>query len=772
MKKILLLFVSLFVSGIALQASIKDYSVELVEQDANHVRIKFVLNDYKLLNQAEINNEMHQILYSNGGFPTLESGIPDLLHFTSNIQLPDRGTSNIVLVKSSYKDLQNINIVPSKGSLKRNIDPSTIPYVKGQVYNENKFYPSSISDLGNPYIHRSVRAQNVVFHPFQYHPIDNTLRVYESIVVDVFFDKKKSGSNELQNKSIETPNSINKLNSRRYLNYQPQKYVSLGESGKILVVYYDSFLSQLSNWKEWKVRSGFDVEMVPVSTIGNNQSSIYNYVKNYYQNNPDFLFLVLVGDHQQVACYNAGSTGGWNSEIKWSDSKYALIDGNDWYPEIYVGRFSAATTTQLENQIERNMEYEVYPDTGGHYLRAIGLGSNEGQGNGHMGEADWQHLRNIRTDLLGYGFTQVHEFYDGSHGGADASGNPNSTIINAAVNEGITLFNYTGHGDLNSCITGNYSSSNINSATNSGKYPLVISVACNNGTFTTGTCLAEAWQRATHNTLGSPTGSIGVAASSILMAWAPPMATQDEIVDILTEKYPSNQLQTLGGLFYSGQMYMMDSYNSSTTAKEVYETWVFFGDPTVMIRSDVPTDISVTHDTLKYTGLTELSIGCDVEEAKVTLFLRDSLIGKSSVVNGQVDFVFDSILTVDSLSIVASAYNKIPYFGKVSIIEEPVPDPINSDVGVFSVFPNPVNPIETTTINLTFELTNDETVNFYIYNQLGQLIHEEIRDLPEGVYGISNPVSIDLAKRKLKTGVYRISSNINDAKVHSQFIVF
>ena len=139
MKKILLLFVSLFFSGLALQASIKDYSVELVEQDANHVRIKFVLNDYQLLNQAEINNKMHQILHSNGGFPTLESGIPDLLHFTSNIQLPDRGTSNIVIVNSSYNDLQNINIVPSKGSLKRNIDPSTVPYVKGQVYNENKF---------------------------------------------------------------------------------------------------------------------------------------------------------------------------------------------------------------------------------------------------------------------------------------------------------------------------------------------------------------------------------------------------------------------------------------------------------------------------------------------------------------------------------------------------------------------------------------------------------------------------------------------------------
>lgn len=750
------MFAALSISWLSLQASVKDYSVELLEQDANHVRIKFILNDYQLLNQAEINNQMHQILHSNGGFSSLQAGNPDLLNFTTNIQLPSRGSSKVILVNSSYNDVLNVNIIPSKGSLKRNIDPSSIPYVKGSVYGENKFYPSTVSALGNPYIHRSVRGQNVVFHPFQYHPINKTLRVYESIVVDVFFDKKKTGQNEIQNKLNEIPSSINKLNNRRYINYQSQKYVSLGETGKMLVVYYDAFESELANWKEWKVRSGFDVEMVPISSIGNNQSSIYSYVKNYYQNNPDFLFLVLVGDHQQVACYNAGNT---NSEIKWSDSKYGLIDGNDWYPELYVGRFSASNTSDLRNEIDRNMEYEVSPVLSNHYNKAIGLGSNEGQGIGHMGEADWQHLRNIRTDLLNYGFSQVHEFYDGSQGGSDASGNPNSLMINNAVNNGITLFNYTGHGDLNTCITGNYSSSNINSATNNGKYPFVISVACNNGTFTTGTCLAEAWQRA--SSLGSPTGSIAVAASSILMAWAPPMATQDEIVDILTEKYPSNQLKTLGGLFYSGQMYMLDSYNSSNTAKEVIETWVFFGDPSVMIRSDIPSDIVVNHDTLKYTGLTELSIGCDVENAVVTLFLRDSLIGKSIVLNGQVDFTFDSILTVDSLDIIVSAYNKIPYFGKVSIIEEPIPDPIGNSTEI-TMYPNP---IENRDLNIFFVLENDQSMAFNIYNQLGQLIFSPEYDLSEG----GNELTFNLDF--LSSGLYVLSTELNGEKTFNQFFI-
>ena len=143
MKKLLLLFVAFAFSWQSLQASIKDYSVIVLEQDANHVRLKFVLNDYQLLDQAEINNEMHQILHSNGGFSSLNLGMPDLLHFTSNIQMPNKGTSNINLVNSDFEDLQNINIIPSKGSLKRNVDPNTVPYVKGSAYVTNAFYPLS-----------------------------------------------------------------------------------------------------------------------------------------------------------------------------------------------------------------------------------------------------------------------------------------------------------------------------------------------------------------------------------------------------------------------------------------------------------------------------------------------------------------------------------------------------------------------------------------------------------------------------------------------------
>ena len=215
--------------------------------------------------------------------------------------------------------------------------------------------------------------------------------------------------------------------------------------------------------------------------------------------------------------------------------------------------------------------------------------------------------------------SKCYEFYDGTHGGEDANGNPNPSVISNAVNNGVSLFNYTGHGDLNTCITGNFSSSHINSASNNGKYPFVISVACNNGTFTSGTCISEVWQRASH--LGSPTGAIAAAGSSILMSWAPPMATQDEIVDILVESYSDNQMHTIGALFYSGQMKMLDDYPNY--GKEVVETWVLFSDPTTLFRSKTPDDFIVTHSDEEEVGVTSLTVFCD-EDAKVTLWNGDS----------------------------------------------------------------------------------------------------------------------------------------------------
>jgi len=742
------------------------YNIDLISQDNNSVLVEYKLNNYSLIDSKIINSIQHKKLLVEGGSPILNLGEPELLKFTSNIQLPETGVSNFTIVDSKYSTIENINIIPSKGNLYRNINPSLIPFNKGPIYEIDQDYPSSVFSLSEPYIQRDLRGQTLNFVPFQYNPVQKILKVYSKIVVKIEFNKTVKGNNELLRTNDE--NILNELKSsyqRRYLNYIPNRYNSIGQEGSMLIISPSEYFNELAPFIEWKKQSGREVVLVDIADIGNNQSNIYNYVRTYYQQNSDFLYLLLVGDHNKVAAYDAGSTGGWMSETKWSDAKYGLIsNSNDWYPDIYVGRFSPSNLTDLNTIVQRNLEYETNPDTSDYYLNAIGLGSNEGAGYGDDGEADWQHLRNIRTDLLNYGYQNVFEFYDGSHGGEDANGNPNSTIISNAVNGGISLFNYTGHGDINSCSSGNYSSSHINSATNNGKYPFVVSVACNNGTFTSGTCISEAWQRASSS--DSPTGAIAAAGSSILMSWAPPMASQDEIVDILVESYPNNKMHSIGALFYSGQMKMLDDYPNP--GKEVVETWVLFGDPATLFRSDIPSDFVVEHSETEEIGLTSTTILCDVENAAVTLWNGDSLLGKSMVLNGQVDFNFDSINTIDTLSIVINAYNKTPYFGQLRTTNPPV-DPLgNSEDLLFG--PNPINSDHQ--VNLIFELLEDQETYFEIFNPLGQLIYSKSVLLNAGFYGPNyTQLILDLSEIDLSSGIYSLSTNINNSKTVKQLLV-
>tara|TARA_Y100000813_G_scaffold84193_1_gene59667 strand:- start:3 stop:2249 length:2247 start_codon:yes stop_codon:yes gene_type:complete len=739
---------------------------KIISNQNNSIVVDFILTDYVIDDYKVLDGDMHQKIKALDAVAILKKGHPEVLKFTTNLQMPNEGVSSVNVISTSFDTKSDINLIPSKGNLYRNINPETIPYEKAEIYQQNNSYPGSLVVDGVPYIQRDVRGQTITLFPFQYNPVLKQLRVYNKVRFEVNFNTKTSGINELDELRKSSYNKlIEDSYTRRYLNYIPKKYTSLGEEGSILIITPSEYISNLSSYIEWKRQAGFEVELVDISTIGNTQLNISNYVKDYYQQNPDFLYLIIVGDHNKVCAYNCGSTGGWMSEIKWSDAKYGLVsNSNDWYPDIYVGRLSPSNLTTLNIMLQRNLEYDITPDTSSYYKRALGLGSNEGAGYGDDGEADWQHLRNIRTDLLNYGYTDVYEFYDGSHGGQDANGNPNSNMVSNAVNQGIGLFNYTGHGDLNTCITGNYNSNHINSGTNNGMYPFVISVACNNGTFTSGTCISEAWQRASN--LGTPTGAIAAAGSSILMSWAPPMATQDEIVDILVESYTNNKMQTLGGLFYSGQMKMLDDYNNAD-GREVIETWVFFGDPSTMIRTDIPQDLTVTHLSSELVGVSSLNVFSSTEDAVVTLKSNGSIISKSSVQNGQALLQFNSIELPDTLEIVVSAYNKVPYFGQ--FIVKDLPNPYGT-ANELLIGPNPVD--LNGSLHLIFELESDQEVSFNIFNQLGQMVFSNVVDLDQGFYGPNyTDVSIDLRKIGITTGQYIINAKYNGQTFSKTFFV-
>jgi len=595
------------------------------------------------------------IISLNEATPILEAGAPDLPKLATSLIVPDNQNMEVVVTYSNFVEYQNIDIAPSKGNFTRDIDPSTVPYTYGPAYNQNQFYPGTLAELKEPYILRDFRGQTVITYPFQYNPVTKVLRVYNNISVNVHSTQGTviNPFNRIQQLS-KIEREFSNIYNNHFLNYyNNHKYTPLDEHGKMLIICYDTYMSAMQPFVDWKNDEGIPTVMVSKTTAGATAAAIKTYVTNYYNTN-GLTFLLLVGDAAQIPTFTVSGGG--------SDPTFGYILGSDHFQEIFVGRFSAETIDQVRTQVNRTISYEKTPSTvAGKFNRAVNIGSDQGPGDDN--EYDYTHQRNLATQMMGFTYTSRAELFDGSQGGLDASGNATAAQLTTEVNNGSGIITYTGHGSNTAFSTTGFSNTNATALTNTTMWPFIWSVACVNGNFTGTTCFAEAWLRASSG--GNPTGAVATLMSTINQSWNPPMEGQDEMVNILTENAVSNIKRTFGGLSINGIFKMNDTYSDYNMT----DTWTIFGDPSLMVRTDDPQTMTVTHSSSVLLGETSLAVNCNVNGAYVCLTINHQIIGTGTVVGGIANITFPALTTGDSILVTATAFNYIPYQGNVGVIE-------------------------------------------------------------------------------------------------------
>jgi hypothetical protein len=594
--------------------------------------------------------------------PILEKGSPDLARLTASLIIPDRALMQLEVVSASYREFSNVNVAPSKGNFTRDIDPATVPYTYGSVYSSDQFFPGKLADLADPYIIRDHRGQTLIIYPFQYNPVTRILRVYTDMTITIR-QVSNEGVNPLvrRNELSTIDRDFNKLYEHHFLNARQGqiRYTPVEEEGNMLIICYGDFMDEMQPFIEWKTLIGRPVEMVDVADIGNS-SAIKSYVANYY-NAYGLTYLLLVGDAAQVpTSYASGD----------SDNDYTYIVGADHYPDIFAGRFSAENSDQVITQVTRTVNYEKNPISSPEwYTRNMGIGSSQGPGDDN--EMDYQHIRNMQTDLMNYTYDYNAELFDGSQGGNDAGGNPNPSMVASEINTGTSIILYCGHGSVNSWSTSGFSSSDINSQlTNAGMLPFIWSVACVNGDFKNNTCFAETWLRATYE--GQPKGAIATLMSTINQSWDPPMEGQDEMVDILVESYQNNIKRTFGALSMNGCMKMNDSYGSGGV--QMTDTWTVFGDPSVVVRTASPSSMTANYPNPIPMGSTQLVVNTNASEGIVCLSFNGAIVSTAFITSGgSATLTFPPINSLTPRQLTIYSYNHLPHLGILNISGQPAP---------------------------------------------------------------------------------------------------
>ncbi|MCH8904653.1 MAG: T9SS type A sorting domain-containing protein [Bacteroidetes bacterium] len=632
--------------------------VRLISADPENSTIRFRLGGFQSKAVSTSNGSAY-IISTDEGTPILKKGAPDLEKLTTSIIIPDMAGMKVEVVSSKYKDYPNMNIAPSKGNFDRTINPSSIPYINGSEYNKNEFFPNKLAEMRDPFILRDFRGQTIIAYPLQYNPVTKVLRVYSEITVAVSVDDEVAPVNVLvREKSPEVNRAFYNTYNSHFLNYSAMgaEYTPLSDEGNMLIICHGPFMSAMQDFVDWKILKGIPTEIVDVSTIGVNSTSILNYVTNYY-NSSGLTFLLLVGDGAEIPTIivNGGD----------SDNSYGYMAGSDSYPELYVGRFSAQSVADVQTQVERTINYEMKPDVGGTwYENGMGIASDQGPGDDN--ELDYEHIRNIRTDLLGYTYTNVDEMYDGSQGGQDAGGNPSPSDVTNSFNNGLSVINYTGHGSCYCFGSSGFCDSDVKNLTNNNMLPFIWSVACVNGEFVSKTCIAEVFLRSIDSTSGDPIGAVAVLMATINQSWNPPMEGQDEMNDILVESYQNNIKRTFGGLSMNGCMQMNDTYGSAGDV--MTDTWMCFGDPSLEVRTATPIAMTVTHNNNILMGANSFQVFCNQTDALVSLTMNGQVLGTGKVAGGSVTVTFTAISSVDTMFVTVTGYNNIPYMGTAMVI--------------------------------------------------------------------------------------------------------
>ncbi len=738
--------------------------ISLMSATAKSTVIKFSPAGFSFKTVNTPKGDAQTLVMDEGTF-LLQDGAPDLLKLSKSLIIPDQGTMDVAIVSADYYDLQNIEMAPSKGNLKRNINPADVPYTYGSAYQQNQFFPAALAELRSPYILRDFRAQTIVVYPFQYNPQTKVLRVYTSIVVKVDVKEANGGENEF----VRNPMAENILDAefaaiykRQFINYgapvaaSKVQYTQVAENGSMLVICYDSFAADIQPFVDWKNKKGISTQLVLKSVAGTTAAAIKTYISTYYTTHPNLKYILLVGDAPQVP---ASSTSNGDS-----DNNYGYLSGSDSYPEVFVGRFSATTSAQVQTMVNRCLSYEKSPQlTGTWYKNGITIGSDQGPGDNN--EYDWQHQRVIRGKLLAYNYngaatyTAVTENYDGSQGGVDAAGSPTPAQIATQVNNGAGIITYTGHGGDMEFVTSGFSVTNVNALTNTDKWPFIWSVACVNGNFVANaTCFAEAWLRA--GTPTAPKGAIATLMSTINQSWNPPMRGQDAMINILVESVQGNVKRTFGGLSMNGCMDMNDAYPGNE-GPEMTDTWTTFGDPSVMVFTNTPTAMTVSHITTTSVGVTTVNVNCNTEGALICLSLNGVILGTGTVVNGVAVITFNAVNNPGTIDVVATAYNHAPYAGTI-VVTGANGIAANTSSHQFSVYPVPVQ----NTLTIAVQFNQSEKVKLSIYNSLGQeVISVFNKDMAQGTYTETVDVS------KLAAGVYVCKLQTGNQNISKRIIV-
>lgn len=433
--------------------------------------------------------------------------------------------------------------------------------------------------------------------------------------------------------------------------------------GHYLIVSPPVYGPYMQFFTAWKERAGYKVTLVTTDVTGTSRNSIKNYIQtawDTWEQKPDYLLLIGDDDQGMPGFFIQNDYG----DNLIGDHPYALLEGDDSFPELMVGRLSIDTVSELLTFTSKIVRYESMPpmDQPAWFQRALMISTTLGAASAQATK-EW-----VADKLLEYGYNHVYSAYAPEVISQSAISNP--------INQGVGFVNYRGFGYYSGWAGPDFTSNDIlSSINNGGKTPIITSVVCGGGNFAApdDPCFGEVWTRIGSSSI--PRGAVAFFGPSELYTH-----TQfNNVIDIgIYSAITDGGVHTLGEALWAGKYELWRNYHQNTyypfnqTAEFYHHVYNLLGDPGMQLWTDVPQLLDVVHfDTLSSAQNTiEVSVfseeGLALSGAYVSLFNEDNAIGNYTDVSGVVNLPIIRGET-DELLLTVTGDNLYPYQATITL---------------------------------------------------------------------------------------------------------
>ena len=128
-------------------------------------------------------------------------------------------------------------------------------------------------------------------------------------------------------------------------------YLIIAREGLVQQGYIDVFA-------EFKKTQGFDVTVVSLSDSELDVSNVQNYITDHFMENPMLEYVLLIGDVDGFAEMPSYYYGPENDV---TDQKYTHIVGDDYIPDVFIGRISIDSAYELAVIMLKTIAYAREP---------------------------------------------------------------------------------------------------------------------------------------------------------------------------------------------------------------------------------------------------------------------------------------------------------------------------------------------------------------------------------------------------------------------------